>query len=115
MPSREWQLRVQDILNSAIAIQNRTQGYTYEQFCDDETVSKATLYDFMIIGEATIYIPSTLKEKYPDIPWRMMADMRNVMAYEYFQIRLRTVWEGVEMDIPLLIEQLNELIKHENL
>jgi uncharacterized protein with HEPN domain len=113
MSSRSWQLRIQDILESAISIQAITQGLQYEEFCQNKTMIKAVLYDYLIIGEASRHIPSQIQLKYPQISWRLMADMRNVIAHEYFQVRTRLIWEGINQDIPLLTQQLQELLKQE--
>lgn len=50
---------------------------------------KVVLYDFVIIGEAAISIPLEIRLQHPQIPWRLMSDMRDVIAHEYFQINLR--------------------------
>ncbi|NMG20355.1 HepT-like ribonuclease domain-containing protein [Brasilonema bromeliae] len=115
MPSRDWRLRIQDIVQSIAAIRQRTAGMTFEQFQGNETIAKAVLYDFIIIGEAAINVPSDIQSRYPDIPWRIMGDMRNVMAHEYFQVTLRIVWNTIENDLPSLMQQLEEVIEHEGI
>ena len=44
------------------------------------------------------------------IPWRMMGDMRNVMAHEYFQVSLRVVWQTIHRSLPPVIEKLRALV-----
>ncbi len=85
MPSRDWQLRVRDIVNAIASIQQRTAGMSFEEFTENETVAKAVLYDFVVIGEAAINIPTEVQVKYSDIPWRFMSDMRNVMPMNIFR------------------------------
>ena len=113
MPSREWQLRIHDILASATEILERTVGMTFEDFAADRTIVKAVLYDFFIIGEATRNVPSAIQARYPQIPWRLMGDMRNVMAHEYFQVNLQIVWDGIQNELPPLVLQLQDLQKRE--
>lgn len=115
MSSRNWQQRIQDIRQAARAIQQRTHNLSFPVFQDDETIIKAVLYDYLIIGEATRYIPDEVKERYPNIPWQLMGDMRNILAHAYFQIRLTIVWEGVQVDIPNLITQIDRLCEQENI
>ncbi len=109
MPSRDWQLRVRDILNAIASIQRRTAGMSFEEFAENETVAKAVLYDFVIIGEAAANIPAEIRTKYPEIPWQLMSDMRNVIAHEYFQVNLRIVWNTVRRNLPPLITLLENL------
>jgi uncharacterized protein with HEPN domain len=71
VPSRNWQFRIRDILQAITAIQKRVQSMDFEDFRKNETVIKAVFYDFLIIGEAAINIPSEIQARYPDIPWRL--------------------------------------------
>jgi uncharacterized protein with HEPN domain len=80
----------------------------------DETLTKAILYDFMVIGEAARNIPTEIQSRYPTVPWRVMGDMRNIVAHEYFQIDIETIWETIQQDLPLLIPQLQTLLSTEN-
>ena len=113
MSSRNWQLRVQDILTAIVEIQQPTTHITFEDFEKDTTLVKAVLYNFIIIGEATRNIPTEIKSRYPQIPWRLMSDMRNVVAHEYFQIDTTRVWATVFTDLPSLIPQLENLLEQE--
>ncbi|MGL5509147.1 MAG: HepT-like ribonuclease domain-containing protein, partial [Microcoleaceae cyanobacterium] len=46
---------------------------------------------YMIIGEASRHIPDDVQKNYPEIPWLLMRNMRNVVTREYFQIRLKLI------------------------
>ncbi len=84
MSSRSAKERIQDILNAIDSIQCRTTGTSFDQFSQDETIVKAVLYDLIVIGEASINIPADVQALAPELPWRLMSDMRNIMAHEYF-------------------------------
>ena len=114
MPSREWPLRIQDILDSISEINQRTQEMTFEAFIENQTIVKSVLYDLIIIGEATRNVPLEIQSRYPHIPWGLMAGMRNIAAHEYFQVNLMTVWATIEEDLPPLIPQLQQLLDNEN-
>lgn len=115
MPSREWQLRVQDILISAHAILKRTVGMTYEDFHTNQVITKAVLYDFVIIGEATRNVPVAIRDRYPEIPWRFMGNMRNVMTHEYFQVDLEIIWNTIQDSLPSLISKIQDLMEREGI
>lgn len=65
MPSRNWQLRTQDILNAVNIIQRCTANMSFEEFEQNETVIKAVLYNFVVIGEAAISIPLEIRLQHP--------------------------------------------------
>jgi uncharacterized protein with HEPN domain len=115
VPFRDWRQRIQDILISASEIKQRTNGITFEEFKSNSTIAKAVCYDFLIIGEAAINIPLEIQSRYPDIPWRVMGDMRNVMAHEYFQVALKIVWNTIDNNLPSLVLQLQELMAQEGI
>lgn len=68
MSSRSAKERIQDILNAIDAIQTRTFGMSFEEFIQNETVIKAVLYDFIVIGEAAINIPAEVQALRPELP-----------------------------------------------
>ncbi|WP_019507070.1 DUF86 domain-containing protein [Pleurocapsa sp. PCC 7319] len=115
MPSRDWQFRIKDMMQASLAIQNRLVNMSFADFQNNDTIAKAVLYDFLIIGEAATNIPIEIQLRYPKIPWRIVGDMRNVMAHEYFQVNLKIVWNTVKNNLPELISQLESLIENERI
>ena len=114
MPSREWPLRVQDILDAITRIQRSTVGMSFEDFRGiEEIILQGILYNFIIIGEASVNVDDGIKSRYPQIPWRLMGDMRNVMAHEYFQVNQRLVWNTIQNHLPPLVPLLEELLAQE--
>jgi uncharacterized protein with HEPN domain len=71
------------------------------------------LYSFVIIGEASANVPDNLQDAYSAIPWRLMKDMRNVTAHEYFQIDAQIVWRTIQTSLPSLKAQLEALLAQE--
>ena len=113
MPSRDWRFRIQDIVLSINEIRQRTRGVTFEEFTKNQTLVKAVLYDFVVIGEATRNVPNDIQLRYPLIPWRLMGGMRNVVTHEYFQVDLSRVWETIQNDLSSLLPQLQEVLERE--
>lgn len=109
MSFRSAKERIQDILNAVESIQTRTASINFEQFSQNETVLKAVLYDLIVIGEAAINVPPEIQALAPELPWRLMSDMRNVMAHEYFQVNLQITWSTIHHNLPPLIPLLERL------
>ncbi len=112
MSSRSPQQRIHDILDAIQSIQDRTENMDFEAFSQEETIAKAVLYDLLVVGEAAINIPKDVQALAPDIPWRLMSDMRNIMAHEYFQVNLRVTWSTVKNNLPPLIQPLQKLYRN---
>ena len=111
MSSRRWQLRIEDILKAISSIQTRTVGVKFEEFSINEVMVKSVLYDFIVIGEASSQIPGEIRNSYPDVPWRLMSDLRNVMVHEYFQVNLLLTWRTIQNNLPALAQQLREILQ----
>ena len=115
MPFRDWPLRIQDIIVACDRLQKVTSGMNFEDFSNiDEILLQGILYNFIIIGEAAINVPDDIQSRYPQIPWRLMSNMRNVMAHEYFQVDIERVWRTIQEDIPELVPMLQKLLKSES-
>jgi uncharacterized protein with HEPN domain len=109
MSSKSAKERIRDILNAIDGIQTRTAGMSFEEFSQNETIVKAVLYDLIVIGEAAINIPTDVQALASELPWRLMSDMRNIMAHEYFQVNLRITWSTIQNNLPPLIDPLQQL------
>jgi uncharacterized protein with HEPN domain len=111
--SRNWKIRVDDILTCIEKINAYTAGMDFEQFREDDKTVDAVIRNFEIIGEAAGHIPLEIQEKYPELAWLEMRGMRNIMAHEYFGISRSITWRAIERDLPPLANGLQEMLKHE--
>jgi uncharacterized protein with HEPN domain len=111
MPPRDWRFRLEDILQAIEEINQFTKGMTYSTFCSDTRTMKAVLYSLAVIGEAARHIPEEVKLKYPEIPWRDISDMRNVVIHEYFGVDPEILWETIHNELPSLQALLKSILQ----
>lgn len=117
MPSRDWRLRIQDILEAIAEIEDFTEGMTFASFATDKKTIKAVISNISIIGEAarSKHIPTDVQVRHPEIPWDDMRGIRNKVVHEYFRVELEILWETIKHDLPPLVPQLQELLCDTNL
>jgi uncharacterized protein with HEPN domain len=99
-----------DIQQAGKRIQKFSKGISYAELEVNEEKLSAILYQITIIGEATKRLSSELYEQYPEIPWRNLSGMRNVIVHEYDQVDLDVVWDVIQHKIPDLLESLEVII-----
>ncbi len=90
-------------------------GLSYDDFIGDETLKRAFVRSLEIIGEASRNVPEEFRQENPDVEWRDMAGMRNVLIHGYFGIDYKIVWDVITNHIPLLLKNINKIIKEENM
>ena len=82
---------IEDILDAMDKAEILLEGVTYEQFAADFRINFAVVRALEIIGEATKRLPMTLRDHYPDVPWREMAGMRDRMIHSYHAVNMQIV------------------------
>jgi len=107
---RDYKLFIKDIISAMKSIEEFVEGLSLDEVREDDKTSSAVIRKFEIIGEATKHVPEDLKEKYPDIPWKRMAGMRDRLIHAYFGVDYRLVWEAIKIDIPELKPRLQQVL-----
>ena len=68
-----------------------------------------------VIGEASARLSETLRARHPEVPWREIIGMRNMLIHGYFDIDWEQVWNALERDLPGLRRALEVMLKAEDL
>ena len=98
-------LRIEHILNAIGKISDAT-ACTREEFLASVLKRDAVSYNFLVIGEAANRISDAMRSAHPDIPWKVIIGMRNVLIHDYVQTDYKLVWETARNDLPKLRAQL---------
>lgn len=113
--SRKLSLYLTDIVTSISKIQRYTAELGYEELIQDELTLDAITHNLLIIGEATKQIPDTLRNNYPQIQWKAIAGMRDIIAHAYFSINTRIVWNVIQQHLQPLKDCIEQIQQDDNI
>jgi uncharacterized protein with HEPN domain len=75
---------------------------SFEDFVADERTFDAVIRNLLVIGEAVKNVPPDLRTRYPEIEWRKIAALRDIIAHTYFQVENEIIWDVIQSKIPSL-------------
>lgn len=108
--SRNLRLYLSDILTSISKIERYTKEMSYEQLIADELTLDAVVYNLQIIGEAVKNIPLELRDRYPQVEWRKIEGLRDIIAHAYFTIDDQIVWDIIQNKLSNLHNDIEQII-----
>lgn len=102
-------LRLLDILDACDVIQQNTPA-SRDEFDQNPPLRSHILLHIQIIGEAVTHLSKPLRDQYPEVPWKSISRMRNLIAHVYFGIDWNEVWQVACRDIIVLKAQIEKIL-----
>lgn len=97
---------IQDIINAARLVTEFVKGFDQDTFIHDWKTRSAVLYQLTVIGEAVKRLSKEFRGQYPEIPWTLIAGMRDNLIHGYDLIDWDEVWKTSTVDVPDLLSRL---------
>jgi uncharacterized protein with HEPN domain len=110
---RDEQLYLTDIIEAAKAVDRFLAGMSEDDWMDDEVRQSAVMHQLIIIGEAASRLSREFRETHPQIAWADIVGFRNLAVHAYFSVSWPIVWVTATEDVPILREQIAEILANE--
>jgi uncharacterized protein with HEPN domain len=108
---RTYRDYVADILVCFQETQEFTQGLAIDAFTRDRKTINAVVRSLEVMGEAAKRIPKTIRDKYPEVPWKRITGMWDKLIHEYSGVDLEIVWEVVQTELPPLKPFFEQMVR----
>lgn len=109
MSDRPIKIYLRDIKEAIKKIESYTKGMTFDEFKDDVKTIDAVIRNIEIIGEAAKHIPTEVRLKHIEIPWKEIIGTRSKVIHEYFGVDETILWKTVTDDLPQLKKQIEKI------
>ena len=103
-------VRLEHIVEASNNVARYMDGKTFEDIQADDMMCYAIVYNILSIGEAAYHLTKAFRKEHPETDWEVIIKMRNVLAHDYYKLKIQTVWEVASHDLPLLQEQVARYI-----
>ncbi|MFA6362255.1 DUF86 domain-containing protein [Methanoregula sp.] len=100
-----------DIFESIEKIEKYTRDMTFDQLMEDERTKDAIVRNIQIIGEASKHIPENLVTTHPEVDWKGIAGVRDIVTHRYFRIDWHLLWTSIREELPPLKGQIKSLLE----
>ena len=107
---RDSKAFISDILEAIQRVEEYTESLSINDFTESKLHQDAVIRNLEIIGEAVKRLPGNLRKKYPDVEWKKIAGLRDILIHAYFGIDVEIVWDVVKNKLPEFKEQINLIL-----
>jgi len=106
---RDYEVYLEDILQAITKIRQYTTGLSPAAFAEDTKTLDAVVRNLEVIGEAAKTIPKAIRSQHPEVEWKKLVGLRNILIHEYFGLDAELIWDIIQNKLITLEEQIRAM------
>ncbi len=106
---RDYEVYLEDILQAITKIRQYTAGLSAAGFAGDGKTLDAVVRNLEVIGEAAKTIPEAIRLQHPEVDWKKLVGLRNILIHEYFGVDAELIWDIIQNKLVSLEEQIGAM------
>ena len=108
--SRDSKVYLEDILEAIRKIREFTDGLSLAALSKDAKTLDAVIRNLEVIGEAVKRLPEEVRDQQPDVEWKKISGLRDILIHEYVGINVEVVWDVIQHKLSGLEEAAKKLL-----
>jgi uncharacterized protein with HEPN domain len=109
--SRDYKVYLEDILDAIHKIRVYTGDISFSTFTADSKTFDAVVRNLEIIGEAARGVPKLIRSKHPEVDWKRITGLRNILIHEYFGVDAEIIWDIAQSKLDILESATREMLR----
>ena len=108
---RDYKVYLEDILQAIGKIREYTFGLSLGAFAADAKTFDAVVRNLEVIGEAARTVPEATRSQHPEVDWKKIAGLRNILIHQYFGVDAELIWDIIQNKLRPLEEQIQAMVR----
>jgi uncharacterized protein with HEPN domain len=99
-------------MDALIKVETYLRGIDEQRFLGDSLIQDGVIRQLEIVGEAVKRLSNDFRSRYPEVPWKDIARMRDKLIHDYFGVDIAAVWKTATTDVQRLRATVSGILNH---